>query len=133
MSPLSLPSKFQLGCAVFTTFFYANLSEYGSYLHHINMFWYISKNPLFASVASYSLQNSRTDLHTEFNMMQKNTCCKKYLLQSEYLLKISHSDEYLHQNICFRREYSQNFKRISHSCANICIQANIRLQIVAYQ
>ncbi len=44
--------------------FEANLSENGSYSLHISMFRYIRKHHLFASFASYSLQNIRTDSHT---------------------------------------------------------------------
>jgi hypothetical protein len=44
--------------------FEANLSEYGSYSLHKRMFQYIRKHHLFASFASYTLQNIRTDWHT---------------------------------------------------------------------
>jgi hypothetical protein len=55
---------------VFATFFIrfeANLSEYGSYSLHIRMFRYIRKHQLFASFASYSLQNIRTHPHTNID------------------------------------------------------------------
>jgi hypothetical protein len=81
---------FALGCAVFATFFIhfeANLSKYGSCSLHIRMFRNIRKHHLFASFASYSLQNICTDSHTNIRFDAKNTCCSKYLLQNEYLLK----------------------------------------------
>jgi hypothetical protein len=46
------------------------------------MFWYIRKNHLFASFASYSLQNVSTDSHTNIQFDGKkiqvsaNICCK---------------------------------------------------------
>jgi hypothetical protein len=44
--------------------FEANLSEFGSYSLHIRMFQYIRRHHLFAYVASYSLQNIRTNSNT---------------------------------------------------------------------
>jgi hypothetical protein len=80
-----------VGCAVFATFFIrfeANLSEYGSYSLHIRMFRYIRKQHFFASFASYSLQNIRTDSHTNIRFDAKNICCSEYSLQSKYSLKV---------------------------------------------
>ncbi len=107
------------GCAVFATFFIrfeANLSEYGSYSLHIRMFRYIRKHHLFASFASYSLQNTCTNSHTNilFNAKQM------------YFLILA--------NVSFKifglKQIFANIKRISHSSeyslANICVHANYR-------
>ncbi len=55
--------------------FEANLSENGSYSLrlHIRMFRYIRKHHLFVSFASYSLQNMRTDSHTNVRFDGKNS------------------------------------------------------------
>jgi hypothetical protein len=67
--------------------FKANISKYGSCSLHIRMSRNIRKHHLLASFASYSLQNICTSSHTNIRFDAKNTCCSKYLLQNEYLLK----------------------------------------------
>ncbi len=94
---------------------------------------------------------SHHSLHTRFiifaqiriqiyDLMQKNTCCNEYLLQSEYSLKIFSYWRIFPAKYSFRNKYSQNFKLISHSTeyslANIRFKyslANIRLQIFAFK
>ncbi len=56
--------------------FEANLIKYRSDSLHIYMFWCIHKQHFFASSASYSLQNIRTDSLTNIRLK-----CKKYMLQ----------------------------------------------------
>ncbi len=90
--------------------FKANPSEYGSYSLHIRMFRYIRKHRLFASFASYSLQNRRTDSHKYSIWCKTNTCCSEYSLQSEYSLEHFHTGEYLLQNIRLYANFT--FKRI---------------------
>jgi hypothetical protein len=58
-------------CNFFFIRFEANLSEHGSYSLHIRMLRYIRKHHLFASFASYSLQNIRTNLHTNIRFDAK--------------------------------------------------------------
>jgi hypothetical protein len=118
-------------CRVRRIRFKANLSEYRSYSLHICMFRYIRKHILFASFASYSLENIRTNLHINIQSDAKNTCCSEYSLQSEYSHKIFTYWQIFASKYSFRSEYLQNFMQISHSreysLANIRIQANICL------
>ncbi len=97
--------------------FKANLSEYGSYLHHIHMFRYIWKHHLFASFPSYSLQNIRTDSYTNIRFD-----AKKYIWQRIFASEQIFPYDFLllantvfASKYSFRSEYSQNFKQISHS------------------
>jgi hypothetical protein len=127
-----------VGCAVFANFFYSLRSE-------SRRIWFLfasysqvsvhSQTPFFASFESYSLQNIRTDSHTNTRFDAKNKCRCEYSLQSEYTLKILSKWRIFASKYSFRSEYSQNFKRISHpseySLANIRIQENILLQIFA--
>jgi hypothetical protein len=71
--------------------FEANLRKNQSYSLHIRIFRYICKHHLFASLASYSLQNCRTDLHTNVQVDAKNTYCSEYSLQNKYSLQSKYS------------------------------------------
>jgi hypothetical protein len=67
MKRLYFPTETMEGAPYSQLFFIrfeANLSEYGSYSLHICIFRYIRKHHLFASFASYSHQNIRTNSHT---------------------------------------------------------------------
>jgi hypothetical protein len=91
-------------------FLYSLRSEYLSYSLHIRIFRYICKHHLFASFASYSLQNIRPNSHTniQFDATQ------------------IHFGEYLNQNIRFEaniRNYLSEFH----------IEANIHLKTFAYK
>ncbi len=109
----------KVGCAVFAFFicFEANLREYGYYSLHIRMYRYIRKHQLFASFASYSLQNMRKIRIQIFDLLQN-----KYIFSCWRIF----SSKYM-----FWSEYSQNFKRFSHSSEYSIV--NIRLQIFAYK
>jgi hypothetical protein len=81
---------------------------------------FVNSMYIFTSFASYSLQNIRTDSHKNVQLSAKNTCCSKYSLQSKYLLKISHTGEYLLLNIC--SEVNRKTLSKFHIQANICLQ-----------
>jgi hypothetical protein len=87
------------------------------------MFWNICKHHLFASFASYSLQNIHTNLHTKirFDAEQICTCWSKYRFRSNIRFTFSHTGKYLLQNIRFE---TNNHKTLSkfHIQANICLQ-----------
>jgi hypothetical protein len=82
------------------------------------MFRYIRKHHLFASFASYSLQNIRTDLHTNIRFDAKNTFAANIRFRANIRLRFSHTGEHLLQNI----RLEANF----HIQTNIRIPANIR-------
>jgi hypothetical protein len=82
---------------------------------------------IFACFGIFAKTNySHHSLHTRFkifaqiriqiyDLMQKNTCCNEYLLQSEYSLKIFSYWRIFPARYSFRNKYSQNFKQISNS------------------
>ncbi len=107
--------------------FEANLSEYGSYSVHIRMFLYIHKYQLFASFASYYLQNIRTDLLTNI-----------WFDATEYMLQWIFTSEQIFAwdflilvNICntfntFKRIFGCKYSHTSkYLFANIHIAVNI--------
>jgi len=98
-----------LGCAVYATFFYSLRSEYGSYSLHIRMFRYIRKHHFFASFASYSLQNIRTDSHTNIEFDAKK----------EYSLLF-----FIYFSCKIRRFASMRNKRIKHKTCFVRFEAN---------
>jgi len=67
--------------------FEANVSKYGSFSLHIRSLRYIRKHYLFASFASYSLQNIRTNSNKNIQFVAKqihflilaNICFKKFV------------------------------------------------------
>ncbi len=123
----------QLGCAVFATFFIrfkANLSKFGPYSLHIRLFRYICIHHLFASFASYLLLIIQTDLHTNIRIHAKNTCCSEYSLQSEYRLRLSHTGDYLLQNIRLEANIRKTFSEF-HIQVNICLQIFTHKRIIA--
>ncbi len=70
-----------------------------------------------------------------FDLMEKPIFCMEYSFQSEYLLLSHMYWQKFALKYLFLSEYSQNFRRISRSSKyllkNICIQANIHLQLFA--
>ncbi len=106
----------RVGCAVFTTFFLnrfeANLSEDG--LLHNRKFRYICKHHLFASFASYLLQNIRTNLNTNIRFYSK---------QIHFLIL---------PKICFKIFVLERI-HICKSLSKFHIQANIHLKIFTYK
>jgi hypothetical protein len=79
--------------------FEANLSEYGSYSLHIRMFRYIRSHTLFESFALYSVQNIRTDSHTNSRFDAKIHLAANIRFRANIRLRFSHTGEYLLQNI----------------------------------
>jgi hypothetical protein len=116
--PLYQPIK--VGCTVFATFsFYSlevNPSEYGSYsLHYIRMYRFIA-NTIY----------SHHSFHIRFRYAQNSKTNIRFVAKQKHFL--------ISANFCFKifvlKQYSQNFKRISHSSAyslaNIRILVNFR-------
>ncbi len=107
---------YSIGCAVSTNLFlfasYSHVSVYSVYF--------------FTSFASYSLKKIRTHSHTNIRFDAKNTCCSEYSLQKEYSLKIFLYWRIFASKYSVRSEYSQHFRRISHSSKFLLI--NIRMQ-----
>jgi hypothetical protein len=107
------------------------------------MFRYIRKHHLFASFTSYlfqNIENIHTDLHTIFDMIQKIHVAANILFKANVHLRFSHTGEYLLQNIYLEANNGKTFSKLhiqgnicKYLLENICIQANIRLQIFANQ
>jgi hypothetical protein len=97
------------------------------------MFLYIRKHHLFASFASYSLHNIRTDSPTNIRFDAKNSSCSEYSLQSEFPLIIFSCWRIFAPKYLFRSEDLQTLSEFhiqaNYLLANIRIQANFRLHI----
>jgi hypothetical protein len=92
--------------------FEANVSEYGSYLLHICMFWYIRKHHLFTSFASYLLQNIGTNLHINirFDATQIHVEANiRFKANNRFLFL--HTSKYLLQNIRFEANIHKTFSK----------------------
>ncbi len=91
------PLRSSVGCAEFATFFIcfaANLSEYRSYSLHIR------KHHLFASFASYSLRNIRTNSYKNFRFDTKQMHVEVDIrFRANIRYTLSHAGEYSPQNI----------------------------------
>ncbi len=110
--------------------------EYGSYLLHICLCWYIRKHNLLAHSLIFASKYSHKFTYEYSIWCKTNTCWSKYSLQSKYLL---HIFSYW-ANICLKifilKHIYAKLQEVSHSSkkwlANICILANfcyILLQI----
>ncbi len=119
-----------MGCAVFATFFIrfeANLSEHGPYSLYIRMFRYISKHRLFASFASYSLQNIRINSHTIIRFDSKQIHVEANIrFRANTRFTFSHTGKYSLQNI----HLEENIRKTS---SEFHIQVNICFKIFAYK
>ncbi len=86
------------------------------------MFRYIRKHHLFASFTSYSLQNIRTNSHTNIRFDAKtNTCWRKYLLQKKFSPHIFSYWRIFALKYSFWSESLQDFRKF-HIQANICLK-----------